>query len=106
MSATVTSRSRGVERVADGELVEGFAERMGAGVELARAPHPAPAHRGDDVRRALHRGALHVVHHAADAAHLLAAAGAPRAAVHQVRQRRAVAGGLLGAVRFTTTMRP
>src|SRR2546430_17496498 len=30
--------------------------------------------------------------------YLLAAAGAPRTPVHQVRQRRAVAGGLLGAV--------
>ena len=44
------------------------------------------------------RRALHVVQHAAHAAHLLAAAGAPRPAVHEVRQRRAVARGLLRAV--------
>ena len=49
-------------------------------------------------RRALDRGALHVVEHAADAAELLAAAGAAGAAVHEHRQRRAVAGGLGGVV--------
>ena len=36
--------------------------------------------------------------HAADAAHLLAAAGATRTAVHEHRQRRAVAGRLAGVV--------
>ena len=46
----------------------------------------------------LDRGALHVVQHAADAAELLAAAGAAGSAVHQHRQRRAVAGGLRGVV--------
>jgi hypothetical protein len=52
----------------------------------------------EDVRAALDGGALHVVHDAADAAQFLAAAGASRAAMDHVRQRRAVAGGLLGAV--------
>ena len=49
-------------------------------------------------RRALERGALHVVQHAAHAAHLLATAGASRPAVHQMRQRRAVPGRFLRAV--------
>ena len=89
---------RGVEGIADRKLPEGFAERVHAGLQLAGAPHPPPGDRRHDIGRALHGGALHVVHHAADAAHLLAAAGAPRTSVHQVRQRRAVAGGLPGAV--------
>src|SRR5256885_11770478 len=63
-----------------------ISERMRAGVELARALHPPPGRCRDDIRRALHGGALQVVHHAADAAHFLAAAGAPGTAVHQVRQ--------------------
>ena len=49
---------------------------------------------GQHPRAGLHRRALHVVQHAADAAHLLAAAGPPRAAVHQRGQRRSVPGGL------------
>ena len=53
---------------------------------------------GEHVGRALHGRALHVVQHAADAAHLLAAAGAAGAAVHQGGQRRAVPGGLAGVV--------
>src|SRR4029077_12208381 len=89
---------RGVEGIADGKLREGFAERMRAGVELARALHPPPADRRHDIRRALHGGTLQVVHHAADATHFLAAAGAPRTPVDQVRERGAVARGLLGAV--------
>ena len=51
-----------------------------------------------DVGLALHGGALHVVQDAADAAHLLAAAGAAGPAVHELRHRRAVAGRLLGVV--------
>jgi hypothetical protein len=57
-----------------------------------------PAHlvlRGDGGQRrggALDRGALHVVVHAPDTAHFLAAPGAPRSAVHQQGQGRAVAG--------------
>src|SRR5256885_4730341 len=65
------------------------------GVQTCALPFGARRH---DIGGALHGGALHVVHHAADAAHLLAAAGAPGTPVHQVRQRRAVAGGLLGTV--------
>jgi len=39
------------------------------------------------------------VQHPADTAEFLAAAGAARAAMHQMRQRRAVTGGIGGAVR-------
>ena len=48
--------------------------------------------------RALQGRALHVVQDTADAAHLLAAAGAAGAAVDQGRERRAVAGRFLAAV--------
>ena len=58
---------------------------------------PAAGDGGEQARRALDGGALHVVLHAADAAHLLAAAGAAGAAVDEDRERRAVAGGGLGA---------
>src|SRR6185312_5384597 len=88
----------GVEGVADEQLAERLAERVGPGIELARPLRPAAGDRGNEIGRALHGRALHVVQYAADAAHLLAAAGASRAAVHQLRQRRAVPGRLLGAV--------
>ena len=78
---------RGFQRVAQLELVEGDAERVAPRIELPAAPDPTPADGCDGVGRALHRGALHVVQHAANAAHLLAAAGASRAAVNQRRQR-------------------
>ena len=52
---------------------------------------PHPGERGEHLGRALHGGALHVVQHGTDAAELLAAAGATGSAVHEVRQRRAVA---------------
>src|ERR1700741_1898461 len=47
---------------------------------------------------ALDGGALHVVEAAAHAAHLRTAPGAAWAAVHEHRQRGAVAGGLGGGV--------
>ena len=71
---------------------------MHARVALAAAAHPAPADGGDDVGRALDRRALHVMQHAADAAELLAAAGAARTAVHERRERRTVAGRFLRAM--------
>ena len=61
---------------------------------LRRAGHPAAGDRAEHPRAGLHGGALHVVQHAAHAAHLLAAAGPAGAAVHQRRQRRAVPGRL------------
>ena len=63
---------------------------MPAGIEAPAAPHPAPAERGDGVRRALHRRSLHVMQHAADAAHFLSAARASRSPVDQRRERRAM----------------
>ena len=70
---------------------------MDAVARRVGALDPAAGDGGEQARGALDRGALHVVLHAADAAHLLAAAGAAGAAVDEDRQRRAVAGGGLGA---------
>ena len=52
---------------------------------------PDPGDRRQHVGRALHGRALHVVQHGADAAELLAAAGAAGAAVHEMRNGGAVA---------------
>ena len=71
---------------------------MHAGRLLHGAARPASGDPRDGLRTALNRGPLHVVHEAADAAHLFAAAGATRTAVHEPGQRRAVTGGLLGAI--------
>ncbi len=71
---------------------------MDTGVVLVGAPCPAVTDRGQGLRGALDGGALHVVLDAADAAHLLAAAGATRPAVHQVGQGRAVSRRFCGAV--------
>ena len=89
-------RARG-HRVPRPQLGERLAERVPAVQPPRRATDPAAGHRGEHPRAGLDGGALHVVQHAADAAHLLAAAGPPRSAVHQHGQRRPVAGGL-GAV--------
>ena len=59
-----------------------------------RAANVFAGHRRQHRRRALHRRALQEVLDGADAAELLAAAGAARAAVLEHRQRRAVAGRL------------
>ena len=67
--------------------------RCSASAPSIQRPVTAESRRG----RALDGGALHVVLHAADAAHLLAAAGAAGAAMDEDRQRRAVAGRGLGA---------
>ena len=77
----------GVERIADCERIERLAKRMHARIALRPAADPAARDGSDDIRRALHGRALHVVQHAANAAHLLASAGAPGTAVHQVRER-------------------
>ena len=53
-----------------------------------RAAHVFAGDRGQHRRRALHRGALQVVRDRAHAAQLFAAAGAARAAVLELRQRR------------------
>src|SRR5439155_19697579 len=67
---------------------------------LGRAGDILPGDRGDHCRRGLERGALHVMLHAPDAAHFLAAAGATGAAVNQHRQWRSMAGrfGGVGAI--------
>ena len=63
------------------------------------AAHVLAGHGRQHGGRALHRRALQVVRDGAQAAQLLAAAGAARAAVLEHRQRRAVAGGLGARIR-------
>ena len=85
--------------VAERQLGERLAERMPAVLHRgARVPHAGQ--RGQHLGRALDRGPLHVVQDGADAAELLAAAGAPRTAVDEMRHGRAVArrgAGVLAA---------
>ena len=69
---------------------------MNAVFHYLGAAHPLLPNGGEHRRAALNRGALHIVLHRPQAAQLFAAAGAPRAAVYQLRQRGAVAGGLCG----------
>ena len=75
------------------DLRKGWTPSFRASAPSIQRPVTAERRRG----RALDGGALHVVLDAADAAHLLAAAGAAGAAVDEDRERRAVAGGGLGA---------
>ena len=82
------------QRFTDGQLLEVAAEGVDPGLEQRRAAHVLAADRGQHRGRALHRRALQVVRHRAHAAELLAAAGAPRAAVLEPGQRRAMARGL------------
>jgi hypothetical protein len=85
-------------RVTDPQAAHRLAEGVLLGLHPRRARRVDAGDRREHVRRALHRGALQEVPHAAHAAELLAAARRARAAVHQVRQRRAVAGRLPRAV--------
>jgi hypothetical protein len=73
----------GHDRVPGSQLFQVLAERVHVGLPPLRAGDPAAGDRAQGVRVGLDRGALHVVQHAADAAHFLPAAGPPRAAVHQ-----------------------
>ena len=90
----------GLQRVADMELAHPLAERVDVDDVLGRAGDILLGDRGDHRRRGLDRGALHVMLDAADAAHLLAAAGAAGAAMDEDGEGRAVAGrfGGVGAV--------
>ena len=88
------------------QLVEVLRNGCTASVVCVAPARPLARDRGEHARAALDRRALHVVQHAARAAHLLAATGATGAAVHQIGQRRAVAGVLLRTVRSSTSMRP
>jgi hypothetical protein len=89
MSASVTAGNG----VADAQRCQRLGERVHAVGEPRRALDPAAGRRLEHARAGLDRGALQVVVHAAQAAHLLAAAGAARSAVDEHRQGRAVAGG-------------
>ena len=88
----------GLPRVADVELAHLQPERVDVDDVLGRAGDVLLGDRRDHRRRGLDRGALHVMLDAADAAHLLASAGAAGAAVDEHRQRRAVAGRFGGIV--------
>ena len=90
--------ARRLPRVADVELAHLQPERVDVDDVLGRAGDILLGDRGDHRRRGLERGALHVMLDAANAAHLLASAGAARPAVDQHRQRRAVAGRFRGIV--------
>src|SRR6185312_2153199 len=78
---------RGIETVADGERTVGNAERMSARVALARALDPAARDRREDIGRPLNCGALHVMKHPADTAHLLSPARTARSAVNEMWER-------------------
>ena len=98
MSSSVTGRGPRYHGVAWPQVGQRLAERVPAAGVAGRARHPGAGDGGQHPRASLHGRALHVVQHAADAAHLLAAAGPAGSAVHQRRQRRAVAGRLGGVV--------
>jgi hypothetical protein len=83
----------GQQRVADCQVFEPAAERVQLRFAHRRAANVLAGHGRQHRRRALHRRALQVVLHGADAAQLFATAGPPRPAVLQLRQRRAMAGG-------------
>src|SRR6185295_1540754 len=90
--------ARGLDGVADAEMIVVALERMPVGDRRRRALHPAPRQRRQPRRRSLHRRALHVMKHGAQAAELLAAPGATGTAMHDIWQRRTMPGGCLGAV--------
>ena len=88
-----TRRQQAVARL---QLLKVFAERMHAIFLHGCAAHPLLANGRQHGRTALNRRALQVVLHRAQAAQFLTAARATGPAVHQLRQRGAVAGGLFG----------
>ena len=75
------------DRIAEFELLEGLAERVHTGILLVRATQPAMTDDRKGLGRALDRRTLHIVLDAPNATHFLAAAGAPRPAVDEMRQR-------------------
>jgi hypothetical protein len=79
--------------VADPQVGQRLAERVPARRVPLGAGDPAAGDRREHPRAGLHRRPLHVVLHPAHAAHLLTAAGPPRAAVDQDRQRGSVPRG-------------
>ena len=83
-----------LEGLAQIQLGETAGEGGVAVGDLFRPRYPLFADGGEDVGAALNGGALHVMHHAANAAQFFAAPCAARPAMHHMRQRRAVARGL------------
>src|ERR1700709_2615340 len=73
-------------------------ERMGWRDRRRRALALAPRHGRQPRRRSLHRRALHVMKHGAQAAEFLAAAGTAGTAMHEIGQRRTMPGGFPGAI--------
>src|SRR5688500_19844274 len=85
------------KRRANPDLLQVLPEWMHAIRRPLRARHPLVHDPREHRRGALHRRALHVVQHAADATHLLTATRTPRPAVNEMGERRPVARGLLRA---------
>ncbi len=81
----------GIEGLAQIQITKGARKRMVTVADLGRSRHPLFANRGQNVGAALNGGALHVMHHAADAAQLFATARAARSAMHHMGQGRTVA---------------
>ncbi len=79
--------SRGRDGVTGLQLAELQAERMARRGCLRSAREIGADNTGEKCRAALQRGTLHIMFDAAHAAHFFAAAGAPRAAVHEHGQR-------------------
>ena len=98
MSSSVTMRGPAWIVSPMRSLAQRLGERVGVAEVARRALDPAAGGGLEHARAGLDGGALHVVEDAAHAAHLLAAARPAGAAVHQHRQRGAVAGGLGGGV--------
>ncbi|MCY1401488.1 hypothetical protein D9M71_166070 [compost metagenome] len=83
----------GQQRFADLQVFEVAAERVHFGLDDLGATHVFAGNSRQHGRRALNSRALQVVLDRAQAAELFTATGAARAAVLELRQGRAVAGG-------------
>ena len=88
----------GVVRVADLKFFEVFCKRMRLIDMLFAAAYPASRYLAERRWRPLQGSALHVMQYAAYASHFLPATGPAGPAMHQVRQRRTVAGGFTGRI--------
>ena len=84
--------ARGQQTVAGLDLFEIFAKRVNAIFAHLGAAYPLLADGRQHRWAALDGGALHIVFHRTQSAELLSAACAAGAAMHQLRQRRTVAG--------------
>ena len=70
------------------------------------AASPATGDRGERLRRALERGTLHVVQHAAESTHLFATACATRAPMNEPGHRRTMSGRLARTIAIDDQQSP